>query len=231
MIKFIYIFIILLILGFVSSPSRADDGRDFFMVQTARLGEAGIFTGIFRQDFFSELEGDAFEFEPLLSWNAYNWLSLEVNVDSEKTPDESFKTEAIVSGLRLRITPEKDPLMLGIATRYKFAVDSNIENAFNFTMLLSYQIKKWLMGANLGIEKTRGLNREADYSIGIKRELSHHFSLAFEVARSLEANNKGEVVMGVFYEFNDAFQVNVGIGRGINSNVDFTLKTAIVFAF
>jgi len=216
---------------FTSTLCVADDGRDFFMVQTARLGAAGLFTGILRQDFFSQPEGRSFEFEPLVSWNAYNWLSLEVNADSAKAVDDSFKTEAVVMGARLRITPARDPLMLGLATRYKLAFDNDEENAINFTFLTSYQIKKWLIGANLGTDKAKGLAREYDYSIGIKHEFTHHFSLAFEVARSLEGNNEGEAVMGVFYEFSDSFQVNVGLGRGINSDIDSTLKTAVVFAF
>ncbi|VAW57396.1 hypothetical protein MNBD_GAMMA07-1284, partial [hydrothermal vent metagenome] len=154
MIKNTHTIITFIMLNLISAICMADDGRDFFLVQTARLGDAGLFTGILRQDFFKEKEGNAFEFEPLISWNAYDWLSLEMNANSAKEVDDSYKAEALVTGFRLRITPKNDSLMLGVATRYKLAVDSDVENALSFTFLTSYQMKKWLIGANLGVEKT-----------------------------------------------------------------------------
>lgn len=83
--------LLLTVLCALSSPSKADHGRDFLLVQTARLGAVGDVIGIARQDFTRDAEGNnVFSLEPLQSWTARDWLSLEINGDIEKAGGESF---------------------------------------------------------------------------------------------------------------------------------------------
>jgi len=209
----------------------ADDGRDFFLVQTARLGDQGDITVISRQDYSDEKGGSVITFEPLISWNAYNWLSLEINADSEKHSGEDFNYEATVPGLRLRFTPQGQALVLGMAARYEIATEGNENNLFKLSSLATYQSTHWLSGFNISYEKPENFSHQWRYAASIKRELHHHLGFALEVAGNLEGEKSGEIVAGTFYEITPRFQVNAGIGTGFNSDVKLTIKTAIIWQF
>ena len=220
-----------LILSLLSDVSWADHGRDFLLVQTARLGDAGNVLGIARQDYAREDGRDAFAFEPLLSWTALAWLSLEINSDAEKVQGESFNYNATVPGVRLRFTPKEQPLALGLAARYEIAAKSEDSNALKLAALGTYEAGGWLFGANLDYENPEGARREWGYAVGIKRELRHHLSVALEAAGSFEGEKSGEVVAGVFYELTHRLQINAGLGTGFNSDVDLSVKTALIWSF
>jgi len=228
MIKPIYTLITILFFNLFHHTCFADDGRDFFLVQTARLGDAGDVTIISRQDYLREEDANITIFEPLISWSANNWLSLEINADSEKVSGENFNYEATVPGLRLRFTPQGQALILGMAARYEIAPENN---AFKLSALAAYQSAYWLFGFNLNYEKPENHSHEWRYASAIKRELFHHFGLALEVAGNLEGNKSGEVVSGIFYEASNRFQVNVGMGTGFNNEIKLTIKTAIIWQF
>lgn len=229
MTKKVYILLILTIISFANT-SWADHGKDFLLTQTARLGDAGSIYGISRQDYTQQKDVKAFAFEPLVSWNAYDWLSLEINSHAKKVKGDSFHYEATVAGLRLRLTPKNQPLVLGVATRYGFGVGDE-EDMFKFSGLSSYQINSWLIGANINYKKHKKSHREIGYAIGIKRELRHHLELGVEIAGKLEGKKSSEVIIGIFNELTHQFQINAGVGRGINSDVDLTVKTAMIYRF
>ena len=220
-----------LALSLYSDVSWADHGRDFLLVQTARLGDAGDVIGIARQDYAREEGRNAFAFEPLLSWTARDWLSLEINGDAEKTQGESFNYEATVPGLRLRFTPKGQALGLGLAARYDIAAKDDGSDALKLSGLGTYQVGDWLFGANLNYEKREGARREWGYAAGIKHELRHHLGVGLEVAGGFEEEKSGEVVAGVFSELTHDFQINVGVGTGFNNDVDLTVKTAVIWRF
>jgi len=228
--KKIYILIVFT-LSLFSNTSWADHGIDFLLSQTARIGEAGSIYGILRQDYIQHKNEKAFVFEPLLSWNAYNWLSLEINSDAEKTQGESFNYEATLIGLRIRLTPKGQALVLGVTTRYTFSANSESEDAFKFSSLGTYQINTWLFGMNINYKKHGNSRRELSYSASIKREIRHHLGLGVEIAGELEGKKNGEVVIGIFNELTHHFQINVGIGTGFNDDVELTAKTAIIWRF
>lgn len=226
--------IVTLTLSLLSDISRADHGRDFLLVQTARLGDIGNVIGIARQDYTRDTheEGhNAFTFEPLLSWTALDWLSLEINGDAEKVQGETFNYEATVPGLRLRFTPKEHPIGLGLAARYAIAARDDDSNVLKLSTLSTYQTGKWLFGANLNYEKPEGAHREWGYSAGIKRELRHHLGVGLEVDGSFEKEKSGEVVAGIFSELTHDLQINLGVGAGFNNDVDLTVKTALVWRF
>ena len=220
-----------LILSLLSNVSWADHGRDFLLVQTARLGDVGSVIGIARQDYTREEGGNAFAFEPLLSWTARDWLSLEINGNAEKVQGESFNYEATVAGLRLRFTPKVQALGLGLAARYDIAAKDNGSDALKLSGLGTYEVGKWLFGANLNYEKPEGARREWGYAAGIKRELRHHLGVGLEVAGRFEEEKSGEVVVGVFSELTHDLQINAGVGTGFNNEVDLTVKTALIWRF
>lgn len=218
-------------LSCLSNASWADHGRDFLLVQTARLGDAGNVIGIARQDYTREKGGNAFAFEPLLSWTARDWVSLEVNGDAEKEEGEAFNHEATVPGLRLRFTPKDQAIALGLAARYDIAAEDDGRDAIKLSSLSTYQVGGWLFGANINCEKPEGARREWGYAVGIKRELRHHLGVGLEVAGSFEDEKSGEVVAGVFCELTHDLQINVGVGTGFNNDVDLTAKTALIWRF
>lgn len=220
-----------LCLSFLSNASRADHGRDFLLVQTARLGDAGSVIGIARQDYTREEGSNAFAFEPLLSWTARDWVSLEINGDAEKEQGEAFDHEATVPGLRLRFTPKDQATALGLAARYDIAARDDGNDALKLSGLGTYQAGGWLFGVNLNCEKPQGARREWGYAAGIKRELRHHLGVGLEVAGSFEEEKSGEVVAGVFSELSHDLQINVGVGAGFNNDVDLTVKTALIWRF
>ncbi len=220
-----------LYLFFCSSLTWADHGRDFLLVQTGRLGEVGSVIGIARQDFTREEGDNAFAFEPLLSWTALDWLSVEINVDAEKAGDESFTYEATSPGLRLRFTPTDHALGLGIAARAELAATDEENNALRLTSLTSYDVADWLIAANLTFEKAEGTPSEWAYGVGLRRELLHHLGLGIELAGRLEGERSGEVVAGVFYEPRHGVQINGGLGTSLSSEADPTAKTALVWLF
>jgi len=220
-----------LVLILSSKLVHADHGRDFLLVQTARLGTIGDVVGIARQDYSREEGSNAFEFEPLVSWTARDWLSVEVNGDGEKEQGESFKYEATVPGVRLRFTPKDQALVLGLAARYELAADDDSSDALKLSSLTTYQLGPWLFGANLNYEKPQDAESEWGYALGIKRELRHHLSVGLEVAGSLEDEKSGEVVAGLFSELTHNLQINIGIGTGFKNDVDVTVKTAVILRF
>jgi len=223
-----------LTLTLLGNISWADHGRDFLLVQTARLGDVGNLIGIARQDYIHDTyeEGsNAFTFEPLLSWTALDWLSLEINGDAEKVEDETFNYEATVPGLRLRFTPEDSSIGLGLAARYAIAAHDDGNDVLKLSSLSTYQVGGWLFGANLNYEKPEGGRREWGYAMGIKRELRHHLGVGLEVAGSFENEKAGEVVAGIFSELTHDLQINVGMGTGFNNDVDLTVKTALIWRF
>jgi len=220
-----------LTLSLLSNVCRADHGRDFLLVQTARLGDVDNVIGIARQDYTREEGSNTFALEPLLSWTARDWLSLEINGDAEKARGESFNHEATVPGLRLRFTPKDQPLTLGLASRYAIAAKNDGNDALNLSSLSTYQVGGWLFGANINYEKPEGARREWGYSAGIKRELRHHLGMGLEVAGSLEEEKSGEVVAGIFSELTHDLQINAGVGTGFNNDVDLTVKTAFIWSF
>ncbi len=220
-----------LVVSLVSNVGWADHGRDFLLVQTARLGKVGSVIGIARQDYTREEGSKAFEFEPLLSWTAREWLSFEINGDAEKVEGESFNYEATVPGVRLRLTPADQALGLGVAARYEIAADDDGSDALKLSGLANYEAGGWLFAVNLNYEKPEGARREWGYAAGAKRELHHHLGLGLEVAGSLEEEKSGEIVAGLFYEPMHGLQLNVGVGTGFNNEVDVTVKTALVWVF
>lgn len=221
-----------LIVGLViGNVAWADHGRDFLLTQTARLGEVGNFLAIARQDYTREQGSRAFEFEPLLSWTAREWLALEINGDGEKVEGESFDYEATVPGARLRFTPHGAALGLGLAARYEIAAADDGSDALKVSGLANYETGAWLFAVNLNYEKPEGARREWGYAAGAKRELRHHLALGLEVAGSFEEHKSGEVLAGLFYEPIHGLQLNAGIGTGFNNDVDLTVRTAVVWVF
>lgn len=218
-----------LTLSLLSNVSWADHGRDFLLVQTARLGDVGNVIGIARQDYTREEGSNAFALEPLLSWTARDWLSLEINGDAEKVQGETFNYEATVPGLRLRFTPKDQAIGLGLAARYSIAAKDDGGDALKLSGLGTYQVGGWLFGTNLNYEKPEGARRKWGYAAGIKRELRHHLSVGLEVAGSFEKEKSGEVVAGVFFELTHDLQINAGVGAGFNNGVDLTVKTALIW--
>lgn len=218
-------------LSFFCNVSWADHGRDFLLVQTARLGDAGNLIGIARQDYTREAGGNAFAVEPLFSWTARDWVALEINGDAEKEHGEAFNYEATVPGIRLRFTPKDQAIGLGLAARYDLAAKDKGRDAIKLSSLGTYQIGGWLFGANLNYEKPEGARREWSYAAGIKRELRHHLGVGLEVAGNFEEEKSGEVVAGVFSELTHDLQINVGVGAGFNNDVDLTVKTALIWRF
>ena len=216
----------------LSSVCKADHGRDFLLVQTARIGTVGDVLGIARQDFTRDADGNnIFALEPLQSWTARDWLSLEINGDIEKEGGKSFDYEATVPGVRLRLTPRDKAFALGVAARYAIAAKSDDDDVVKLSGLGTYEIGPWLFGANLNYEKAEGARREWGYSAGIKRELRHHLGVGLEVAGNFEDDRSGEVVAGLFSELTHRLQINVGVGTGFNSDVDTTVKTAFIWHF
>lgn len=220
-----------LMLSLAGNVSLADHGRDFLLVETARLGEAGDVIGIARQDYMREEGNDVFVFEPLLSWTVRDWLSLEINADAEQVQGESFNYEATVPGLRLRFTPRDQALGFGAAARYEIADDDDGSDAFKVSGLANYETGGWLFAGNLIYENPQDAQSEWGYAAGARRELRHHLALGLEVSGSLEEEKSGEVLVGMFYEPIHGFQVNVGVGTGFNSDTDVTAKTALVWVF
>ena len=220
-----------LAVGLVSNVGRADHGRDFLLVQTARLGDVGSVIGIARQDYTREEDSNAFEFEPLLSWTAREWLALEINGDGEKVEGESFDYEATVPGARLRFTPQEAALGLGLAARYEIAANDDGSDALKLSGLASYETGDWLLAVNLNYEKPEGARREWGYAAGAKRELRHHLALGLEIAGSFEEERSGEVLTALFYEPIHGLQLNIGVGTGFDNDVDVTVKTAVVWVF
>lgn len=219
------------VLGGLSNTVWADHGRDFLLVQTARLGEAGNIIGIARQDYERANGSGGYAFEPLLSWTARDWLSLEISGDAEKEQGESFNYEATVPGLRLRFSPKGQPLVLGMAARYDIAADDEGTDALKLSGLGSYERGGWLFGANLQYEKPQDAEREWGYAAGVKRELRHHLGVGLEVAGTFEDRRGGEAVAGVFWEPMHDLQINAGIGTGFNNDVDLTVKSALIWRF
>lgn len=213
----------------VSAP-RADHGRDFLLVQTARLGDAHSVIGIARQDYTRANGKGTLALEPLLSWTATDWLSLEINGDAEREQGEQVKYEATVPGLRLRFTPKGNPMELGLAARYDISREDGAD-AFKLSALGSYEAGGWLFGGNLNVEKPQHERREWGYALGIKRELRHHLGVGLEIAGSFEAENSGEAILGVYAELTHDLQVNVGVGTGFNHGGDLTVKTAVIWRF
>ena len=209
----------------------ADHGRDFLLVQTARLGTIGDVVGIARQDYIREEGSDVFEFEPLVSWTARDWLSVEVNGDAEKEQGESLNYEATVPGVRLRFTPKDQALVVGLAARYELAANDDSSDVLKLSGLTTYELGPWLFGANLDYEKSQDAASKWGYALGIKRELRHHLSVGLEVAGSLEDEKSGEIVAGLFSEITHNLQLNIGIGTGFNNDVDVTVKTAVIMRF
>jgi len=179
--KVISFIVFTMFLSFLSNVSLADHGRDFLLVQTARLGNTGDIFIIARQDYARE-KNNNFAFEPLLSWTTFDWLSLEVNAHAEKKQGESFNYESSVPGIRVRLTPKENALTMGIAARYEIVSDDHHKtNALKLSGLGTYQIDHWLFGFNLSYAKPKRGNREMTYAVGVKGELRHHLSLGLEV--------------------------------------------------
>ena len=221
-----------LVLFTLSNVSRADHGRDFLLVQTARLGAVGNVIGIARQDYTRENEGgNVVALEPLQSWTARDWLSLEINGDIEKEAGNTFDYEATVPGVRLRFTPKDQAVALGFAARYALAARNDDDDVLKLSALGTYEVRTWLFGANLNYEKAENTRREWGYSAGIKRELRHHLGVGLEVAGSFEDERSGEVVAGLFSELTHRLQINVGVGAGFNSDVNMTVRTAFIWHF
>ncbi|MBL4622534.1 MAG: hypothetical protein JKY89_09055, partial [Immundisolibacteraceae bacterium] len=219
---------ILLFSSLMTSVCFGDHGREFLLVQTARLGNSGNIFIIARQDYTREEGRDKFVFEPLLSWTVRDWISLEVSADAEKVQGESLNYEATVPGIRIRLTPKGKPLEMGVAARYDVSADSQSNDTLKISGLGTYQVNGWLLGANLNYKKQKGIKQEWGFAMGVKRELRHHLSLGLEVSGSLEEKKSGEVVAGLYYELNHGMQINAGVGTGFNSDVDFTAKTAFI---
>lgn len=217
-------------LSLLGCAAQADHGRDFLLVQTARLGDVGSVIGIARQDYTRADGAGTLALEPLLSWTAADWLSLEINGDAEREQGQSVKYEASVPGLRLRFTPQGDALGLGLAARYQIAREDG-GNALKLSALGTYEVGGWLFGGNLNVEKPQHERREWGYALGIKRELRHHLGVGLEIAGSFEAENSGEAILGVYAELSHDLQVNVGVGTGFNHGGDLTVKTAVIWRF
>ena len=223
--------IMVLILGLIPNIALSDHGRDYFMVQTARLGNTGDIFLIARQDYFDEEGAGSYIFEPLLSWTAHDRISLEVNADAEKVQGEKLNYEATVLGSRIRLTPEGQSLIVGMAIRYKMPSEPESEDTLKLAALGTYQVNSWLLGGNINYEKQRGSDHEWGFSMGAKRELRHHLSLGVEVSGSLIDNPSGETVVGLYYELIHGMQINAGIGSGFNNDIDLTAKTAFIWWF
>ncbi len=215
----------------LSNTVFADHGRDFLLVQTARIGDPGEFTVISRQDYVRGEGEDIYEFEPLLSWTAFDGLSFEINGDAEKSSGESFNYEATVPGLRLRFTRPEDAIALGLAIRYEMAAEDEEPDALKLNGLFSYEYESWLFGANVNYEKPEGDGSESGYGLAAKREIRHHLAVGLEAEGSFEEEQSGEIIIGLYWEPIHGFQFNAGIGTGFNSEEDYTVKTALVWVF
>lgn len=215
------------ILSGTPAETWADHGRDFLLAQTARLGPAGHVFAIARVD-YSRHDGEkTIGFEPLLSWTARDWLSLEINADLEKTAHEGLVHEATVPGLRLRLLGQ-DHWQLGIAARYVIPASGHDEEAVKLAALVSYEAGGWLFALNAHHHAT---DESSDwrYVGGIKGELRHHLSLGLEITGDLD-RSANEIVAGLFYEINHGFQVNTGVGMMLEED-EPSLKTALIWRF
>ena len=224
-------FLSVLVLGLIPNIAMSDHGRDYLLVQTARLGSTGDIFLIARQDYFHEGGTSSYIFEPLLSWTVHDQISLEINADAEKVRGEKLNYEATVLGSRVRLTPEGQSLAIGLAFRYKMSSDPDSEDKLKLAALGTYQINSWLLGGNINYEKHKGADHEWGFSIGAKRELRHHLNLGIEMSGNLDDDPNGETIIGLYYELIHGMQINVGIGSGYNNDVDFTAKTAFIWWF
>jgi hypothetical protein len=208
----------------------AHHGRDFLFLETAHLPEFGGLYGISRQDFVRE-DIDEFEFEPGLIYGAFDWLALEVHGHVEKVSGESFNYESTAPALHLRFTPRNSALALGASVEYEFAREGDDEDKIEISGVSAFEKEDWIIGFNLNYEKIIGEDEEWGYAAGVRRVIGDVLSIGVEVIGSFEDEESGEVLCGLYGDLSDRLTINAGIGTGFNSEVDLTVRTALIWRF
>jgi len=208
----------------------AHHGRDFLLVQSAHIPEQGSLYGISTQDYIQE-DKDEYEFEPALIYGALDWLALEVHGHIEKENGESFNYESTAPAAHLRFTPRSCPLGLGLSAEYEFARHEDEADVVELSGKTSFEHQKWTIAFNLNYEKAEEEDEEWGYATGVRRFITDNTAIGIEIDGTFEEEESGEVLCAIYSDINERFTINAGIGAGFNSDVDLTVRTALIWRF
>jgi hypothetical protein len=217
----------------MSESVWAHHGRDFLLIQSAHIPEAGTGYLIGRQDYIDREEGHEYEFEPGLVVGTTDWLTLELHGHIAKEEHESSRHESTAAVAYVRFTPRSSALSLGATAEYADAADNEANDELAGAMLLSYQIGGWIAALNLDVSHETNVGAGNDWGLrgGLRRNFTRQFALGFEVVDTFDRRDDREVMLGAYFQPLHTLTFNVGTGTGYDGGPDFTLRTSLIWQF
>jgi len=207
----------------------AHHGRDFLLVQTSHIPEQGGLYGLTRQDYTQE-EHDEVEVEVAFLFGLLDWMAVEVHGHIEKQSRESPNYESTAPAIHWRFTPRAYAIGVGASVEYAFSNDDEADMV-ELSGVSAFENEDWIAAFNLKYEKAEGEEEEWGYSAGVRRAVSAGVALGIEITGTFEDEEDGEVLGAIYGDIGDRLTINVGVGAGFNSDVDLTVRTALIWQF
>jgi hypothetical protein len=210
--------------------AHAHHGRDFLLLETARLPECGDLFGISRQDYVSADSTKVLLWQPSLLFGAVDWIAYEMHGHVEKGEGESFHYEATAPAAHVRFTPRTSPLVLGASVEYEFA-RHGAPDSLEAAAVLEYESGHWHHALNLLLDNEQGSGADPEwgYGAGSRYELTEEHSIGLELRGSLEPEGGAEAMAGYYFEASERVTFNVGLGTGFDDGPDATVRTALIW--
>ena len=215
-------------------PALAHHGKGFLLVESDEMPHPHDFYFFSSQDLFHFDEGDVYELSPALLFGLSDRFAVESHVHFAKTPEESFRYEAVAAALRVGLTPpESDsPLKLGLAAEYEIA-SADEPDRFESRLIAAYRTSDLNFTVNLVAEKASGEEEDWEwgYAVGLRPWPERRIGPGVEAQGTLNGESAHEVLGGVYFTGNRlTLKAGAGFGFG-EAGPDWTIHTGLVFRF
>jgi hypothetical protein len=219
-------FVFLIFVCLMPISLQAHHGKDFILSQSAILPHPGDLYII--PKFNTVKSGDEYstEIEPSALFGINHWLAFELHSHISNEAHGSFSYEATAPSLLLNLLSRQSGFNLGLSAEYEFSHSHHHPDNFESRLSASQSLGANLFAANLIMEKSPHSDTDLGFSISAKNSISSKLSLGVELQNSSE---QSEVIAAILYNLKKQLDLNIGIGSGLDNEIDFTFYATLVW--
>jgi len=191
----------------VMTPATwAHHGRDFLLIQSAHIPEAGTGYLISRQDYINRDGGYEYEFEPGLVIGTTDWLTLELHPHVANEEQEPSRHELTGGVMYVRFTPRDSALSVGASAEYADSADHDVNDEWAGALLVTYAESGWIAALNVDVshEMNPGAGDDSGIHAGVRRNLNERIAFQTTNARLLRSSRCGCTSISVSFTNSDS---------------------------